>query len=526
MSEGQVAGAAALEQDVPATMRERVRGVRRRSRMRRAETLLLAVAVGLIGAWLGMALLARTTVPMGPFRIELDAGFGKGETHLGLPPFGTLTADSHLSPLTLSATLQDVGVQRLTDAVNRQGIDGVVAAVEADARDRVPLFAWQILTSGTIGAAVLALLAFRSRWRLVVASVIAAILGVAGSEVLVLTTFTPSAFTEPTYSGSLALAPQLIGPVREATNRIEDFRAGLTQLVDGTVRAYSTLQTAPIGEDAITVLHISDIHASPLGMDFAIEVARGFDVDFVVDTGDLTSFGTPVENLIVSRIPEFGRPYVFVRGSHDPISLQAQVAELPNAVVLDGQARDVDGLTIYGLGHPEFTPARGVEVDAEAFEEAARAAGDVIVEDLDEADDPVDLIAVHDDRMAELAAGRAPVVISGHFHATNARVLNGSLFLRIGTTGGSGAGIFRGLEDIPFSAEVLYFSREEDPQLIAYDVIEQLPDSGSLTVQRINVTEEYGELVLTPTPLPSVTGPSGVSGASGPSGTTAPTGPS
>jgi hypothetical protein len=164
---------------------------------------------------------------------------------------------------------------------------------------------------------------------------------------------------------------------------------------------------------------------------------------------------------------------------------------------------------VYGLGHPAFTPARGVPVDDEAFEELARSAGDVIAADLDELGEPADVIAVHDDRMAESVAGRVPLVISGHFHVTNARVLSGTLFLRLATTGGSGAGVFRGLEDIPFSAEVLYFSRQEDPQLIAYDVIEQLPDSGSLTVQRIVVAEEYGELVPTPTPTatptPSVT---------------------
>jgi predicted MPP superfamily phosphohydrolase len=283
--------------------------------------------------------------------------------------------------------------------------------------------------------------------------------------------------------------------------------------VDGTVRAYTTLQTTPIGEDAITVLHVSDVHASPLGMDFALEVARGFDVDFVVDTGDLTSFATPVENLIVSRIPEFGRPYVFVRGSHDSVALQAEIAALPNGVVLDGDARTIGDLTVYGLGHPAFTPARGAAVDDEAFEELARSAGDEIAADLDEIDEPVDVIAVHDDRMAESVAGRIPLVVSGHFHTTDARVLSGTLFLRLATTGGSGAGIFRGLEDIPFSAEVLYFSHEEDPELIAYDVIEQLPDSGSLTVQRINVAEEHGLLV--PTPIPSVTPtPSGETSAS------------
>jgi predicted MPP superfamily phosphohydrolase len=488
---------------------------------RRARIVLRFVAagfVGLIGAWLGMALLARTTVPMGPFRVELDAGFGKGETTLGLPPFGALTADTHVSPLHLSATLHDVGVERLTEVVERRGLDGLVADVERDALGRVRTLAWRVLAVGAVGGIVFALLVFRNRWRLVAAAFTAAVLGVAGCEVAMLATFRPAAFSEPTYSGSLELAPKLIGPVRDATDRIDDLRASLEQLVDGTVRAYTSLQTSPLGDEAISVLHISDIHASPIGMDFALQVARGFDVDVVLDTGDITSFATPVENLIVTRISAFEVPYVFVRGSHDSLALQAEIARQPNAVVLDGRAQEVDGLRIYGLGHPAFTPARGVPVDDEAFEALARSAGVEIAADLDAMAEPVDVVAVHDDRMAEAVAGRIPLVVSGHFHETTARVLNGTLFLRIGTTGGSGAGIFRGL-DIPFTAEVLYFSRGEVPSLIAYDVIEQQPDSGSLTVQRITVSEEYGELVPTPSPTagspsPATGSPTGATGSS------------
>jgi predicted phosphodiesterase len=476
----------------------RIRGARR------AGALVAAVAVGLAGAWLGMVVLGGTRVPLGPFNVALDARFGASETRLGLPPFGALTADTHLSPLRLSATLEDVGVQRLTDLVNRRGIDGLVADVERDARDRLSSLAWRVVAVAAVGAAALSVLVFRRRWHLVVGSIGTSIVAVAFCEVLVLVTFQPGAFTEPTYSGSLALAPKFIGPAREATDRIEDLRAGLEQIVNGTVRAYTSLQAAPLGDDAIRVLHVSDIHASPLGMDFAREIATGFDVDLVVDTGDMTSFGTPVENLIVSLIPEFGRPYVFVRGNHDSLELQAEVAQQPNGVVLDGRAQTIAGLTVYGLGHPAFTPARGVPVDDEAFEELARAAAGDVAEDLERIESPVDVVAVHDDRMAQALAGRVPVVISGHFHETNATVENGTLFLRIATTGGSGAGIYRGL-DIPFTAEVLYFSTDEDPELIAYDVIEQLPDSGSLTVQRFNVSEAYGELVLTPTPSASIT---------------------
>ena len=486
-------------------------------RLRAVTPVLLACVVGLVGAWLGLALLARETVPIGPFRVELDVGFGRGETVLGLPPFGALTADTHLSPLHVSATLQDVGVQRLTDVVNEEGLDGLVSDVERDARGSVRSIAWRTLLAATIGGTALAALVYRRRWHRVAAGGVAAMLGVVLCEVLLLATFQPAAFTEPTYSGSLALAPQLIGPVSEATGRIEDLRAGLEQIVDGTVRAYTSLQASPPADDAIRVLHMSDIHASPLGMDFAQEVAEGFDVDFVIDTGDITSFGTPVENLIATEIPGFGVPYVFVRGSHDSIALQEAIAREPNAIVLDGREKTIDGLTVYGLGHPAFTPARGAPVDAEDFAALARSAGPVIAADLEAA--PVDVVAVHDDRMAEAVAGRVPLVISGHFHETTATVRNGTLYLRIGTTGGSGAGIFRDLADIPFSAEVLYFSRGPDPELIAYDVIEQLPESGSLTVQRITVSVEFGDLVLTPTPTPTLTtgaAPSGVSASASP----------
>ncbi len=489
------------------------------------------VVVGLVGAWLGLELLGRTTVPMGPFRVELDAQFGRGETRVGLPPFGALTADTHLSPLRLSATLEDVGVQRLTDDFDRRGIDGIVADVERDARSRVVALAWRVLIAGGIGGAALAVLVFRDRWRLVAGGFITALLAVLVSEILLLTTFQVSALAEPTYSGSLGLAPDLIGPVRETTGRFDDLRDGLEQVVDGAVEAYTTLHaTQPFETDAIRVLHISDIHASPLGMDFAREVAQGFDVDLVIDTGDLTSFGTPVENLIVSQIPSFGRPYVFVRGNHDSIALQAAVAHEPNGIVLDGHAKTIAGLRIFGLGDPAFTPARGVPVDDEAFNEIIASADPVVAKDVDALQDPPDLVAVHDDRMAESVAGRVPLVISGHFHETSARVENGTLYLRIGTTGGSGAGIFRGF-DIPFTAEILYFSREEHPRLIAYDVIEQQPDSGDLTVKRITLSEEYGDLVLTPSPSvttsPSASpSPSPSPSAGSPSSATRPPDPS
>lgn len=465
----------------------------------------VAVTVGLVGAWLGALLLASAEVPMGPFRVEVSTGFGRGVTDIGLPPFGRVIADTHLAPLRLTATLQDVGVEQLTRVVADVGIEGLADEVERDALQQVRRLAIRFLVVSVLGALVLAALVFRSRWRSIAVAGLTAFVVVVGAEFLAVRSYHPAAFTEPTYTGSLGPAAKLIGPVREATDRIEDFRAGLQALIAGATRAYTSIQSQPLaGTDVVRVLHISDIHASPLGMDFAREVATAFDVDAVIDTGDLTSFGTTIEDLIVTRIPGFGRPYLFVRGNHDSTELQLEVARVANSVVLDGDVTEVAGLAVYGLGHPAFTPARGYQVDEEAFAEAARGAGPVIAADLDALPAPPDVLAVHDDRMVEAVAGRVPLVISGHFHETAARVEDGTIFLRISTTGGSGAGVFRGLEDIPFSAEVLYLTSDAPHELVAYDVIEQFPETGSLTVTRHLVSQEFGELEPSPSPTPSV----------------------
>ncbi|MCI0634647.1 MAG: hypothetical protein L0206_12135 [Actinobacteria bacterium] len=61
------------------------------------------------------------------------------------------------------------------------------------------------------------------------------------------------------------------------------------------------------------------------------------------------------------------------------------------------------------------------------------------------------------------------------------------------------------------AAATAVFSTGETPALIAYDVIEQLPDTGSLTVRRITLSEAFGELELTPTPTVTATPPASVS---------------
>jgi predicted MPP superfamily phosphohydrolase len=467
----------------------------------RVARFVVPVVVGLAGATLAMVAFGHETVAMGPFRVQLAAGFGRGVTDIALPPLGRLTADTHRAPLRVSATLQSVNVTELTSDVGHRGLDSIIDDVERRALGRIVPFAARLFLVAMGGATALSLIAFRLKVRPIALALATTLVAVGGSETAAWATYRPSALLTPTFSGSLALAPKLIGPAQTAIHRIDDFRAELSNVLGGAVRVYTSLEASPLtAAQEIRVLHISDVHLSPLGMTFASEVARAFNVAFVVDTGDITSFGTPAENLILSAIPTFGRPYVYVRGNHDSIALQEAVARVPGAVVLDDRTKRINGLTVYGLGDPIFTPNKLTLQTDEQLAGIVRSAGDRVVAGVRRTAEPPDIVAVHDDRMAEAAAGFVPLVISGHFHKQSARVMGGTLFLRDGSTGGAGANVFTEQGGIPLEAEVLYFPRTAPRRLVAYDLIQQSPESGSLTVKRHLVEQQFGTLVPNPPP--------------------------
>ncbi|HEX2088828.1 MAG TPA: metallophosphoesterase [Actinomycetota bacterium] len=455
--------------------------------------MLLAVAgVGLAGTWLGVTVGAKRGAALGPFDVELSGAFGSGQTEIVLPPLGRVTADTHAPPLSFRATLREVEIQELTRLVRDQSVRQLADDIGDSARRHVVPFGFQLLGMGILGALLLAVLVFRTNWRAVLLSLVVPVTVVGGSELAAWVTYDSNAFRAPRFSGSLALAPRLVGEVETAAARIDAFRLELQRIVSGAARVYSRIQTRQFPGDQIRVLHIADVHLSPLGMEFARQLAEAFDVDVVVDTGDLTSFGTPAEDLIARFVPGFNRPYLFVPGNHDGPSIEAAMARVPNVTVLNGASVQKAGVTFYGLRHPVFTPNKETTVNDAEFEAQARQAGERILREVQMGLTPPAVVAVHDDRMAEAVAGRVPVVISGHFHQPAARMMHGTIFLRTGTTGGSGFTVFTQEGGIPLSAQILYFEPRPQPTLLAFDRITQSPESGNLSVERHLVAEEFG----------------------------------
>jgi predicted phosphodiesterase len=465
------------------------------------------ILVGIAGAAIALQAFAKTTVDAGPFQVQLEADFGRSVTDISLPPLGRLRADTHGAPLHLRASLKEVDVEELQQEL-RGGIDLVASEVEQNILAAAGRFAGFVVLVGVAGAAALGLVAFRDRWISVLRATLAGLLAVVLSVGVTAIGFDASAFQAPSYTGSLRLVPQLFGPVQGAIERVGYFRDELRRVVAGAARAYAAVESNPLGRgDEIRVLHISDIHLSTLGFGFAHELARSFDVDMVIDTGDTTSFGARNEEFILPEITRFELPYVWVRGNHDSAAFQDAVARLDGTVVLDGQTAEVDGFTIYGLGHPYFNEQRGTPVGDEDVVALVEAAAERVAADVSALPEPPDIVLVHDDRMAAGVAGTVPLVLSGHFHDNRDEVIDGTLFLRVGSTGGASPTGFTAEGDVPFSAEVLYFRADTDGgmQLVAWDLVTQFPETGSLEIAR-HLASDVG---VSPSPsLPASPSPS------------------
>jgi predicted phosphodiesterase len=313
-------------------------------------------------------------------------------------------------------------------------------------------------------------------------------------------TFDAEAVAEPRYTGLLTVAPQAVGDVEAIVERFGEYRAQLSDLVGNIVTLYLAAEGLPTFEPEdgmIRLLHVSDIHLNPQAFDLIGQVTEQFGVDAVVDTGDLTDWGTGTEELIVDQIGDLEVPYVYVRGNHDSLAIQRAVAQQPNAIVLDGEAEEVAGLRIWGLGDPRYTPNKEGGGDTDSERETIEEFAPQAAESLADSEPPnVDVAMLHDPRGAVDMGGEVPLVLAGHTHrAASERIGEDdeTLVLVQGSTGGAGLRGLQGDEPEPLEASVLYFD-EETHVLVAYDqvTVKGLGETG-VTIERHVVPAEPDE---------------------------------
>jgi predicted MPP superfamily phosphohydrolase len=471
---------------------------------------LAMLAVTLVGMGLGLTLGGQVSQDVGPFEATFAISPSvSGGTEVRLPPLGSVHLRSHAGPAHLTINLSSLDAARTRDLVTRpDGIAAVSATAETDVARGVSRLAWQALAVAILGTMLLAALVFRSMRRVAVCGGIALVV-MAASLLTATATFRREAIAEPTYEGLLTNARNVVGDAQKIADRYDAYRDQLQRMVTNVSRLYTTITTLPVyapQNDTIKILHISDLHLNPAAWSVVHSVVTQFDIDVVIDTGDITDWGTEPEASFVSSIGLLGVPYVYVRGNHDSALTQAAIRRQPNAVVLDNGVTAVAGVRIAGIGDPRFTPDKTDDQPDEAVKAGLHLTGRELAGTI-AGGPPVDIAAVHDPLAGEALAGEVPLVLAGHLHAREARELEvvgaarvpRTLMLVEGSTGGAG---LRGLEldePTPLQMSVLYLG--PDRMLDAYDEI-SVGGTGlaEVTLQRHLVDEPPA-----PEPSPTVT---------------------
>jgi predicted phosphodiesterase len=198
-------------------------------------------------------------------------------------------------------------------------------------------------------------------------------------------------------------------------------------------------------------------------------MVEAFNVDLIIDTGDITDYGTPLETQLVEEIGQLQIPYIFVAGNHDSPVVIARMGMLENVIVLDGviHLEELD-LVVAGAHDPASQDtAMAVRPKSEYLEAAQN-----LREKIDQFGRKPDIIAFHHVFMAEVFIDLPTVLLHGHSHRVNVRRQGEAVVVDSGTTGGAGVRGLMTREELPYSMVLLHFSRtEEGIRLLAADII-------------------------------------------------------
>ncbi|MBI3944400.1 MAG: metallophosphoesterase family protein [Armatimonadetes bacterium] len=464
---------------------------------------LLHLVVGILGAVLAVWIFGQATYSWGVARARVSvAPARRGETTIALTPVGEVTARTHRVPVRVVVALERLNLPALRRmAQDLPDAGTVVADLERRAVGSAGHYALRLLLLALMGGILASALLLRGwHW----GHLLAGVGGALAVGLLLLgaaRTFDRSAFASPRYTGPLAEAPGAIRFARDGLARLSRLRGKMDNIAESLRAFYTSLGDSgarlPREED-LRVLHVSDIHNNPIAVDFIRQFTRRFRIDLIANTGDLTDYGTEVEDTVLRPLGELDVPQLFVAGNHDSQTTVRAVDRLPRVRALDGEMARVAGLRVVGWGDPvsqrtgygSVDPTPG---DLDALERRIRKG-------LAELPEPPDIALVHSHRVAQRLEGLVSVVLYGHDHRPGVRRGGGTVFVDAGTTGAAGARYFQAREGVPYSAVVLHFSREERGHLLAADVLQMRGPEGEFTLQRYTLNGELAAETRAPVP--------------------------
>jgi predicted phosphodiesterase len=447
----------------------------------------MILATAMTGAFLGVHLLGTTSYDVEGLSLNMSIEPGwHGETIIHLAPLGTMSAATHEAPLVFHIQLQYIGTDLAEKILSPQG-DGL--SFLTNLRENLPHhlhgFVWRQLGVAFAGALALVIALWRPRFRHTIGAAVFGTLVFAALLGYSLKTYDFQAFREPHYTGVISLATEIIPEPDELLKHLDEIEDQTHLLVGNIRQLFSSVNSLSIlgnpeqEGDTVKVLLVSDLQSNPVGVEFIQALARHFRVDLVIDAGDLTDLGTPLETQLTEGLANFDLPYVFVPGNHDSAETIAFVDSMNNSLILDGQVVKVNGLNIFGSADP-LSSRTEVSTDPTEWNQLLDQQAQGLLQNPPQQE--VDLVVVHNPRVARKLAGTYPLIVTGHTHQQSIEFTEDAVLLNPGSSGAAGV---RGLytdQVIPYSAIILYIRPGQGPT--AADTIKYDPLSDRFYIER------------------------------------------
>ncbi|GAB6136952.1 metallophosphoesterase family protein [Halanaerobaculum tunisiense] len=430
------------------------------------QELAIKIVVALLGVLLVINFVVAKSYKLSAFDIQLDLDLSvQPTTTINFPPVGRITAATHLTPVDLKVMLEAIHKDKLTAIIEEiETKEELIELLQSKAETILQLFVWRLLLLAALGGMVGALIIETNHSSLLQGLAV----GVVVVILVVVTTYYSynlQAFADPNFVGMLEAAPWMINLIQEGINDIEQLSSEVELITSNMAQLFNKVDTLrPLSQVTgdLNVLHISDIHNNPVALSYVAQIVDSFQVDFIVDTGDITDYGTPVEGQLLERVNKLNVPYIFIAGNHDSPEIIDKMNDFSNVTVLTSDLIEVEGLTIAGVADPAASGNKIKPLNKEEMQESKDKL-DKLVSGLEK---KPDIIATHHFTIAKELLGASPVILHGHDHSFKVYKRKDSTIVDAGTTGAAGVRGFETQKKIPYSVALLHYDQSEDAKQV------------------------------------------------------------
>ncbi|MGQ9513184.1 metallophosphoesterase family protein [Thermodesulfitimonas sp.] len=424
--------------------------------------LILLVRSALAGAIIFIWAFGPAQYQIDGFRVAAAVRPAKaGQTVVELPPLGTLAARTHAFPAECRLTLLRVEEKTVTAALQNPNLSQFWERLQHDAKEALKSFVLRQFICGSRGAILFTWPLLRLPLRRIWLPPLTGLLTAAALLGPVYLTYQPEAFKHPAYSGIIEAAPRILALSENLVSGFQELNAKAPELIANLQELFQradTLNNFSLQDGDTRLLLVADIHNNPVALTLARELATRFAVSAILDAGDLTDLGLPLELNLVKGTNELPIPYLLAPGNHDSPAVMNALTTRPHVYVLRGQITDVAGLKVLGAPDPlAYRPIPKAENTAQE-ETALKALTEQLAATLKRSPTRIDVLVVHNPAVARRFRGQVPLIVCGHTHEPAVEGDTASLLLNPGTAGAAG---IRGLQS---ATEVPLHGDDRPPQ--------------------------------------------------------------